>query len=167
MNASAKQHKIIINAFIFDGFEINAAKVSSIEKLKKHRLVFISIAAISAHDCQIICFSYRINFMSPALTQPSLFMMKWKKRLRIAGAMKYRPMISARRIPWSVVEAIVSQHPSGPTRPAVPIPKPAELLVILSRPSISEQNRPIARYSPSEVYPALSETNIHAADSEC
>lgn len=91
-----------------------------------------------------------------------------KKRLRSAGAMKYNPMISVMRNPWSVVAAIVSQHPSGPTRPAVPIPAPEELLVILSHivetgPRIAD----VSRHSLSEVYPALSETNIHAADSEC
>lgn len=46
------------------------------------------------------------------MIQPRRFMMKWKKRLRVA--------------------AIVSQHPIGPTRPAVPMPAPAALLVIFS-----------------------------------
>ena len=59
--------------------------------------------------------------------------------------MKYRMMILANRMPWSVVVAIVSQQPKGPTKPAVPIPAPAALLVILNHivdtgPKMAEAN---------------------------
>ena len=59
-------------------------------------------------------------------------MMEWKIRLRTAGATKYRPIIWASSSVWSVVGDMVSQQPIGPTKPAVPMPAPAALFVILS-----------------------------------
>lgn len=72
-------------------------------------------------------------------------MMKWKKRLRVA--------------------AIVSQHPIGPTRPAVPMPAPAALLVIFSH--IVETGPRIAdvRVGASQL-PLISLLAVHVSDRE-
>jgi hypothetical protein len=59
-------------------------------------------------------------------------MIEWKIRLNIAGATKYKPTICAIRTSLSIVDDIESQQPIGPTRPAVPMPAPAGLLVILN-----------------------------------
>ena len=63
--AKARQPEIMINAFIYDGFKINTAKVSSIEMKQKHRLVFVSIAIIADSYCIVhnfIGISISLNF---------------------------------------------------------------------------------------------------------
>jgi hypothetical protein len=65
------------------------------------------------------------------LTHPKRFIIAWKRRLSTAGAKKYNRRISVRRTLLSIVPAIESQQPIGPTKPAVPIPAPAGELVIL------------------------------------